>query len=273
MNGQKIDANMQRLVEVLNGFTGIGTLESCGGHPAPRSHQWPEGEWYLQFEVDHSEHGWFALEFITWVVTDYVRSGHNVILYPVAPPPYLNTPGSVLSFVLEGHGGEDPNDLAVWMDKTRRAYYIPPVDRSRSREMKHSFESFQETPATLRAAEIEASKRVRPWQMQIRTGDFVVIQPEQASSMLIYGEIVADEDPDAPPLPRHRRWARCYSLACPDGEYKFIHVSEILGVITPITFERVREQEWSPDKQMLLTLVATDSRWQATAGSSLPEGG
>jgi hypothetical protein len=49
-----------------------------------------------------------------------------VTLYPVAPPPYLNTPGQVLSFALEGYDGEDPDALAEWMDQVRRDAYIPP---------------------------------------------------------------------------------------------------------------------------------------------------
>lgn len=266
MNGQQIDTNIVRLVTVMNTFQGITTLGSCGGHPAPRPNQWPEGEWYIQFEVDHSEHGWFALEFITWVITDYVRSGHNVTLYPVAPPPYLSTPGTVLSFVLEGHGGEDPEALAAWMNKTRERYYISPAHRARMTRAERSLDSFQAAPDHIRQAEAAASKRVRPWQERIGAGDHVVLQGEDDPDGFIFGEIVADEDPDAPPIPKHRRWVRCYAPECPDGEYRFIHVSEIIGIITPAAYAQAQHAGWPAGKDELLALVGADPLWRETWG-------
>ena len=52
-------------------------------------------------------------------------------LFPTAPPPYLNTPGRVLAFALEGFDGEDPDQLAEWMDQLRGKAYIPPPVRRR----------------------------------------------------------------------------------------------------------------------------------------------
>jgi hypothetical protein len=124
-----IDPLIQHLVDALNAFDGIRTHGSCGGHPEPLlGGQWPAGSWYVKFRVDKSEHGWRALEFLAWLINNaYQRDEHHVTLYPVAPPPYLNEPGEVLSFALDGYDGEDPNALADWMDQLRHDAYTPPL--------------------------------------------------------------------------------------------------------------------------------------------------
>jgi len=123
-----IDPLIQRLVDALNAFDGIQTHGSCGGHPEPLLRgQWPAGSWYVKLRVDKTEHGWRALEFLAWLINNaYQRDAHHVTLYPVAPPPYLNTPGQVLSFALEGFDGENPDALADWMQQVRERAYIPP---------------------------------------------------------------------------------------------------------------------------------------------------
>src|SRR5207244_12006900 len=79
------------------------------------------------FRGDKREQGGRALKFLAWLINNaYQRDEHHVTLYPVAPPPYLNSPGPVLSLALEGCDGEDPNALADWMDQVRRNAYIPP---------------------------------------------------------------------------------------------------------------------------------------------------
>jgi hypothetical protein len=128
-----IDPSIQHLVDALNAFAGIHTIGSCGGHPEPlRGGQWPAGSWYVKFRVDKDAYGWRALEFLAWLINNaYQRAEHHVTLYPTAPPPYLNAPGRVLAFALEGYDGEDPNQLAEWMDQLRTRAYIPPA-QSRS---------------------------------------------------------------------------------------------------------------------------------------------
>ena len=123
-----IDPHIRALVESLNAFRGIRTLGSCGGHPAPlKGGQWEEGSWYVTFTVEKNDYGWFALEFLAWAVNhDYVRDGRKVELYPDAPPPYLNGPGTVLRFALQGHGGESPEELATWLRDLKRKLYISP---------------------------------------------------------------------------------------------------------------------------------------------------
>jgi len=124
-----LDANIRDLVTALNAFGGIQTIGSCGGHPDPRPGQWAEGTWYVTFTVGHSESGWFALEFLAWLINnDYRRAGHHVMLYPTSPPPYLNQPGQSLRFALEGYDGEEPEALAAWVNQLRAECFVAPVD-------------------------------------------------------------------------------------------------------------------------------------------------
>jgi hypothetical protein len=41
-------------------------------------------------------------------------------LLPTSAPPYLNTIGQCLHFVIEGYGGENPDELAEFLDATRK---------------------------------------------------------------------------------------------------------------------------------------------------------
>jgi hypothetical protein len=127
-----IDPVIQRLVDALNAFAGIRTHGSCGGHAEPlRGGQWPAGTWYIKFRVDKGEHGWRALEFLAWLINNaYQRDEHHVTLYPIAPPPYLNGPGQVLSFALEGYANENPDVLADWIQQVHQQAYIPPLGRT-----------------------------------------------------------------------------------------------------------------------------------------------
>jgi len=122
-----LDANMRRLVAALNAFPGTRTIGSCGGHDNPTPDQWPAGRWYVKFEVARGDDGWFALEFLAWLVNnDYRRAGHQVILLPTAAPPYLNEPGRCLHWALEGDDGEDADALAAWIDELRGTSFVSP---------------------------------------------------------------------------------------------------------------------------------------------------
>jgi hypothetical protein len=123
----EIDAKIRRLVDALNAFDGIATLGSCGGHPEPlKGGQWPEGSWYVTFTVRRDTHGWRALEFLAWLINhDYTRAEVGVMFYPDALPPYLNTPGSMLKFALEGYQGTSADKLASFMNQQREACFIP----------------------------------------------------------------------------------------------------------------------------------------------------
>ncbi len=122
-----IDPHIVSLCAALNAFPGIETIGSCGGHADPKPGGWEEGTWYVKFRVRWDDAGRFALEFLAWLINnDYRRAGHHVTMYPTAPPPYLNDPGNVLAFALEGYDGVDAERLARWIDEVRAECYVPP---------------------------------------------------------------------------------------------------------------------------------------------------
>jgi hypothetical protein len=124
-----VDPNVRALVRALNTFDGLATISSCGGHEKPTSPvQWEAGTWQVAFEIDRSEDGWFALEFLAWLINrDAGRSGRRLLLVPDAVPPYLNYPGHCLFFRLEGYG-EDPERLASYIERSRADCYVNPHD-------------------------------------------------------------------------------------------------------------------------------------------------
>ena len=123
---QALDPSIRRLVRAINAFPGAETIGSCGGHPNPVDGQWPEGSWYVNIVFDRSEAGHFALEFLAWAINnDYRRGGYRVMLYPYAPPPYLNQPGQVLRYHLEGYD-TSADELAAFLNKVRRKGFISP---------------------------------------------------------------------------------------------------------------------------------------------------
>jgi hypothetical protein len=130
----EIDVKIRALVDALNAFDGVATLGSCGGHPEPlEGGQWPEGTWYVTFKIRHDTHGWRALEFLAWLINhDYTQAEPRVRLYPDSVPPYLNTPGSMLKFALEGCECADPAALATVMNQLRQRCFISATKRTRA---------------------------------------------------------------------------------------------------------------------------------------------
>jgi len=118
----EIDANMVSLVRALNRYPGVLTLGSCGGHDVVTNpSQWEAGTWYVKFTLPTDRSGWYLLEHLAWAINnDYRRGGGRLMLLPISPPPYLNTPGECLSFSIEGFGGENPEDLATFLVKVRK---------------------------------------------------------------------------------------------------------------------------------------------------------
>jgi hypothetical protein len=128
-----LDPNITGLVRSLNLFHGIHTVSSCGGHKDPvNDSQYPEGNWYVGFDIDRDTNGWFALEFLAWAINyEYVKlQHHHVCLYPEAKPPFdylpILIPGELLGFIVEGKDGEDPQALANWIEQVKEQHYIPP---------------------------------------------------------------------------------------------------------------------------------------------------
>ena len=50
------------------------------------------------------------MEFLAWLYSDMIRAGERLKLFPTSPPPYLNTPGECLSFVIECYPLDDDQD-------------------------------------------------------------------------------------------------------------------------------------------------------------------
>src|SRR4030042_5088513 len=126
----KLDRNIVRLVDTLNSFKGVRTHGSCGGHKNPTPAQWTEGSFYVKFFLDWDENGRFSLEFLAYVINDYLRvvEHKGIILYPYAAPPYLNTPGEMLDFVIEGYNGMKPTDLATVLMRMKSNYFCSPEE-------------------------------------------------------------------------------------------------------------------------------------------------
>ncbi|MDO8508561.1 MAG: hypothetical protein Q7S27_02650 [Nanoarchaeota archaeon] len=89
----------------------------------------------------------------------------------------------------------------------------------------------------------EADSRVKPWQSEIRPGEYFVRR--SGLGFNIYGEIVPDEEPRENHL-RHYRFCRGYSIACMEGELGDIHVSTIEALLTKEEFEGAKQRGWRP---------------------------
>jgi hypothetical protein len=125
---EELDGNIVSLVRALNSFEGIQTIGSWVEHPNTKPDHNPEGSWDIIFDVGKCEHGWFALEFLTWFINNKMFSEeHSVLLLPDAIPPFLNIPGEVIFFSLTG-GGVDPDWLAKELLKGKEEFFISPED-------------------------------------------------------------------------------------------------------------------------------------------------
>lgn len=123
----QIDANIVSLVRVLNAYPEVTTIGSCGGHRTiTNASQWQAGSWYVKFEIAPTEHGWYVLEFLAWAINEDFRHTYpQVTLLPTAPPPYLNAPGNVLSFVIECFDGPPPDELAESLEQVASDLVLP----------------------------------------------------------------------------------------------------------------------------------------------------
>jgi hypothetical protein len=90
------------------------------------------------FDTGPSPEGWLLSEWICWLARDYRRSGRAIDVQATAPPPYLNHPGDMLTFILEapisGTNAVSPDDFAdsiirYWDGATpdQRTGYFPIV--------------------------------------------------------------------------------------------------------------------------------------------------
>jgi hypothetical protein len=108
----ELDPPVVGLIRVLNEFPGIETVGSCGGHDAQKNpSQCPADEWYVTFALEPADsqalvavptpEAWISLEFLAYEI-NYIAARREVRLAPFASPPYLNRPGRMLLFQVDG---------------------------------------------------------------------------------------------------------------------------------------------------------------------------
>jgi hypothetical protein len=85
-----------------------------------------------------------------------------------------------------------------------------------------------------------ADEQVKPWQVEIKKGDYYMQETKYGFN--IYGEVLRNA-PRAKRL-RHYRFVKAYSLACSDGEHGDLHVSVITQIITKEQFEEAKKNNW-----------------------------
>jgi hypothetical protein len=125
---EELDPPIRALCRAINAFPGLRTRESCSGHPDPKPNQLAQGSWEVTLDVRQDDDGWFALEFLAYVINNACQqSGNAVFLYPFAAPPYLNVPGQTLFFALTS-ATTDPDVLAAYLTQRHADDYRGPAD-------------------------------------------------------------------------------------------------------------------------------------------------
>jgi len=119
------------------------------------------------------------------------------------------------------------------------------------------FESTEEMIEAIRRSTEAADADVVPWQKELKPGDkfFRIVE-----DVAIYGEIldpmasVEDEEEKeylqelySEEHMANYRFAKCYSVVCPQGEMGDVHVSTVYMVLTDTIFEQFRRMEWPCD--------------------------
>ncbi|MCA8999134.1 MAG: hypothetical protein KDA80_19185 [Planctomycetaceae bacterium] len=108
--------DLRRSLEQFGGYAFLNT-----GHDDKHQITWAKMR-YLRDEEGHR-----SLEFLAWVTTDMSRGRDPISFYPTAAPPYLNEPGSVLSFVVQiyhdGMAEGQFEDMIAFIDKCHDDYY------------------------------------------------------------------------------------------------------------------------------------------------------
>jgi hypothetical protein len=83
---------------------------SSSGFPIPCDDGESIDAGWVKFGLEQSALGWRTLEFLAWTYTDMIRAGERLKFFPTSPPPYLNTPGNCLSFIIECYPIGDDQD-------------------------------------------------------------------------------------------------------------------------------------------------------------------
>jgi hypothetical protein len=92
-----------RVFNAMPGIRAWGDLHEAEGEPA-WSVYWSIASSDRNvdiFDAGPSREGWLLSEWVAWLARDYRMAGEEVEVRVTAPPPYLNHPGNMLSFILE----------------------------------------------------------------------------------------------------------------------------------------------------------------------------
>jgi hypothetical protein len=98
------------------------------GYPISCEHGEPIDAGWVKFGFQQTPLGWRTLEFLAWLHADMIRAGERLKFFPTSVPPYLNTPGECLSFVIECyplHGDQDERfrRVADFINSCREKYW------------------------------------------------------------------------------------------------------------------------------------------------------
>ena len=125
----ELDPPIVALVRAIHELPGITTWGSCGGG---EGHMAEADQWWVTLTPEKKKSrptktGWFSLEFLCWAIRDVGWEGRHVRIVPSAKPPFLNNPGHMLFFQLEGHRGEnggiEPDEVAGRLNEMRLEYF------------------------------------------------------------------------------------------------------------------------------------------------------
>lgn len=127
---------VKRIEAAIRQFEAVVWCSS--GYPLPNAKGEPTDAGWVKFVLEKSELGWRTLEFLAWVCTDMIRAGERLEFFPTAPPPYLNTPGACLSFVIEcypldGDQDERFQKVASFINACRKEYWASCRGRAKAK--------------------------------------------------------------------------------------------------------------------------------------------
>lgn len=136
----ELDPPVVRLCRAINALPGVQTIGSCGGHEEGGmlpANQWSVGLYVEQGGDDRPTYpGWLSLEFLAWAIRDFGRAQHRVQMGALSVAPYLNEPGRMLTFIIEGwrdgSGGVEADYVADGLgkmtDELFREYALPMIE-------------------------------------------------------------------------------------------------------------------------------------------------
>jgi len=114
-----------------------------------------------------------------------------------------------------------------------------------------TFDNLEEMFDEIQENQKRADEMVHAWQRKIKEGDYFFRDYISGSERLaIFGKVVSSPYPEdremyeQPHLKNHRM-TRCYSVACPAGEFGDVHIASITSTITEEMFEEARDNDWS----------------------------